>query len=400
MQHQVAICLLGDITVRVDDGDVVRLTAKSRMGASLMEFLILQRGQPVPGARLIRELWTDRSGRNPENALKTMVSRLRSMLHDICVGLGDCVACGAGGYYWQPLPGVRVDVLEMLGCLDQLRADLPPQQKRGLLEQVTAGYKSDLYHSGDISNGAALVGYLHKEYLDAVYALVDLMRGAQEWEGIYQVCRRALEIDDADERLHMETMNAMMRMNRMGDAMKEYRRLVRQGRKEDAPAQGQQLQASVQNLAETGNQLRLNLDTICQELRERDRERQGPFFCDYAAFKEIYNIQMRNLERLGSTMFLGVMIVTGGADSEISSVSRESAMAGLQEILRHNLRKGDIVTRFAPDIVAMLLPTVNYSTGSMVMERIERLFFQEYPSGGVTLHHRISPLGTVMDQGD
>ena len=104
---------------------------------------------------------------------------------------------------------------------------------------------------------------------------------------------------------------------------------------------------------------------------------------------------MRNLERLGSTMFLGVMMVTG-ENGELTSVSRESAMAALMEILRNNLRKGDIVTRLDADLVAMLLPTVNYSTGSMVMGRIEKLFGKEYPRGGVTLQYRVNPLGNVM----
>ena len=133
MQHQVAVCLLGDITVRVDDSAPVRLTAKSRIGASLMEYLIMQRGQPVSGARLIRELWKDRTGRNPENALKTMISRLRSLLHGICVGLGDCVANGASGYYWQTLPWVQVDVLDLMDCMDRLRQRPPEAEKRELL---------------------------------------------------------------------------------------------------------------------------------------------------------------------------------------------------------------------------------------------------------------------------
>ena len=108
---------------------------------------------------------------------------------------------------------------------------------------------------------------------------------------------------------------------------------------------------------------------------------------------------MRNLERLGSTMFLGVIMVDSTEEdgNEFADVRRESAMAGLQEIMRLHLRKGDIVTRFSPSIYAMLLPTVNYATGSMVMERMEQLFYEEYPSRKVAIYHRISPLGAGVD---
>ena len=69
-------------------------------------------------------------------------------------------------------------------------------------------------------------------------------------------------------------------------------------------------------------------------------------------------------------------------------------MAGLQEILKTNMRKGDIITRFSDNTYAMLLPTVSYSTGNMVMDRIENLYYQEYASLAISLYTRISPLGT------
>ena len=42
---------------------------------------------------------------------------------------------------------------------------------------------------------------------------------------------------------------------------------------------------------------------------------------------------------------------------------------------------------------AMLLPTVNYETGNMVMERLEQMFYREYPARNITFHARISPMG-------
>ena len=67
---------------------------------------------------------------------------------------------------------------------------------------------------------------------------------------------------------------------------------------------------------------------------------------------------------------------------------------GLQEILRTNMRKGDIITRFSENTFAMLLPTVKYATGNMVMDRIENLYYQEYSSLAIDFFARISPLGT------
>ena len=98
------------------------------------------------------------------------------------------------------------------------------------------------------------------------------------------------------------------------------------------------------------------------------------------------------MERLGSSVFLGVIMIVN-PDETITSVTRESAMAALGEIIRNNLRKGDIVTRAAPAVFAMLLPTVSYGTCTAVMERIESLFHKEYPKKSVILSFRVTPLG-------
>ena len=78
------------------------------------------------------------------------------------------------------------------------------------------------------------------------------------------------------------------------------------------------------------------------------------------------------------------------AEPELTlSVSTEE----LTEILRKHLRKGDIVTHYAPSIIAMLLPTANYQTGQLVMERIQMLFYKQYPNSDIPFHYRLGMLG-------
>ncbi len=389
---QIFIQFLGACTVSVNGHAFDGLAAKSHMGISVMEYLILQREKPVAKQRLIREIWGAKRIDSPGNALKTVVSRLRTLLNGLSPGLGNCIVSEQNGYRWETQPHVQVDVLELMTLLDELKGSLAPENRREKLRRLLKLYAGDLYQTGDLINGASLVSWLHKEYLDAVYSYIELLKETEEYNEICQVCQDALRVDDLDERIHIELMRAMVSLNRAGDAMTEYKRVVRKSRLYYDAEPGEDLQACYQELNEASKTLQFNLDTIRNELIQRDNERSGPFFCDYPAFKEIYNIQIRNLERLGSTMFLGVIMV-GGPDETISAVSRESAMAGLQEILRRNLRKGDIVTRFSPTIYAMLLPTVNYSTGGVVMARIEDLFYEEYPNGTIRLRHRISPLG-------
>ena len=389
----VIIRMMGLFTIEAGGAIHEELMAKSRKGISLMQYLILERGRPVSSRRLIRELWGDRRSENPEGALKTMVSRIRNTLNSISPGLGVCIVSGQGNYRWHSLPHVHVDVLEVIDLINALRHEPPSEGHRKMTEHLIDLFQGDLYLTGDILNGQSTLNWLHNEYLSAVYRYIEILKTNEEYTGICQVCRRALQIDDLDEQLHIELMQALVNLNRSEEAAAEYQKLVRQSRDYYDAELGEELQACYESLAEAGKSIRINLDTIRNELIEKEGGMKGPFFCEYGVFKEVYNIYMRNLERLGSSMFLGV-IMLGEADDKANIVRRESCMAGLQEILRSNMRKGDIITRFSDNTYAMLLPTVNYSSGNMVMERIEALYYQEYSSLAISFYARISPLGT------
>ena len=388
----VRIHMMGSFWIEADGRTYDNLVSRSRRGVSLLQYLILERGRTVTSQRLIRELWEGRRSESPENALKTMVSRIRTLLNGVTEGLGACLVSEQGGYCWKTDENVTVDALDILDIFEQLRRAEGVAQQAQLVRRLQDVYKRDLYQTGDINNGVATVNYFHREYIEAVLSYVEALKKNEEYNEICDVCRKALLIDDLDEQLHIELMQAMANLNRASEAMSEYRKVVKAQRAAFDAEIRDGLKDCYNVLAEAGKHLKFNLDVIRNELSEQDSGRKGPFFCDYRAFKEIYNIQMRNLERLGSTMFLGV-IMLGEPGGSLNPVSRESGMAGLQEILRNNLRKGDIVTRFSDSIYAMLLPTVNYETGAMVIDRIQSLFMKEFPKGNIAFHARISPLG-------
>lgn len=376
----IRIQMMGSFLIEVDDQIVDNLAVRSRRGVNLIQYLVLQRGKPVSIQRINRDLEAGRHSDSPENALKTLVSRTRALLNGISRGLGGCIVSEPGGYRWENLPGVTVDVLRIIEILEQLGKSPAADRLRALTDELLGLYKGDV-------EGAH---WLHREYLDAVYRYVELMKQSEEYNRICQVCQTALRVDDMDEQLHILLMEAMMNLNRSSEALVEYRRVVRQTRRYFDAAPSEELEECYRMLVDECKTLKFNLDVIHNELTKEEKEISGPYFCDYRAFKEIYNIQIRNLERLGSTMFVGA-ITLGSA----SAVAREGGMAGLREILRGNLRRGDIVTRFSESMFVMLLPTVNYNTGSMVMERIEKLFYAEFPGGNITFHSRISPLGAA-----
>ena len=67
-------------------------------------------------------------------------------------------------------------------------------------------------------------------------------------------------------------------------------------------------------------------------------------------------------------------------------------MKQLLDTARFNLRRGDTISRYSAMQYVVLLPSVTYETGKMVMERIKKAFYKEYIKSSVMLTYKLRPL--------
>ena len=118
MDTSIRIQLMNTFAIYIDTQEANQLLAKSRKGVALMQYLILNGGQSVPNYRILGTLWADDHSANPENALKTLVSRLRIILNQIYPGMGACIVADRGAYHWKSLPNMTVDVYEIEELFD------------------------------------------------------------------------------------------------------------------------------------------------------------------------------------------------------------------------------------------------------------------------------------------
>lgn len=395
MNDQIRIQMMDHFTIYINEQKADYLVNKTRKGVALMEYLILHQGQPTPNYRLLVTLWSEDKSANPENALKTLVSRLRALLNQISPGLGKCIVADRGAYHWETLPGMTVDVFEIERIFDELAAKKDDAEAcRALYTRLIHLYVGDLLQNGEQNEWALARGTtLHNKYMTAIYSYIDLLKQEEDYKEIVNVCRSALDVDNFDDRLHMELMTALIKTNRSSEALVQYKHVMHLNYRYLGIQPSEDMQEFYKQIVRAGKTLDFNLEAIRSELRESGEQR-GAFVCEYAVFKEIFNLQMRNLERLGSTMFLAVIMVGNPDDPSMNSIKQDNIMNGLLEILRQNLRKGDTITHFSPTMFALLLPTVNYTTGNMVMERVKRLFYRKYPNSNIPFAYRVGPLST------
>ncbi|MEA5069532.1 MAG: BTAD domain-containing putative transcriptional regulator, partial [Christensenellaceae bacterium] len=384
MGEVIRIQMMGEFAIYIGEQKMDQLVSKSRKGVALMQYLILHRNEPVPNYRLLETLWTNDQSSNPENALKTLVSRMRAVLNRANEGLGGCIVAERGAYRWQCMEGMSIDAYEIDELFSQLGGvtELTPEAQERY-NRVIKLYAGDLLQGGEQTDWAlARAVSLHNQYLVTVHKYVELLKAGEQYDEMINVCRAALDVDAFDEQLHLELMGALTKAKRNNEALLQYKHVTNLHFRYLGVQPPAAIQEFYKQIVQAGKTLDFNLDTIRNELREHG-EVHGAFVCEYAVFKEIFNLQMRNLERLGSTMFLGLIMISSVSGGAMNPLKQNDIMQGLLEILKANLRKGDTITHFSPTLYALLLPTVNYTTGNMVMERVKRFFYRRYPNSSI-----------------
>lgn len=396
MAHQVQIRMFGGFSLSVDEVRKEQIVGKSKKGLALLQYLILQYPGAASAEKLVAAFAKDKTGGNPEGALKTLISRFRTSLNQCSEGLGGCIEAVRGGYRFRPADGLWVDVLEFRQLVEKLaaanQADDVARQNFQRLRTI---------FSGELLAGSEQHDWLiaasvscHDQYLETAYHYVAMLQKNGAYHEVVESCRFALEKDPFNERLHLELMQALVKLNRSNEAMSQYKHVTSLHFRYLGEQPPESIQKFYRQIMQCNDTLESDLDTVRRELEEYGKT-HGAFECSYPVFREVYNLQMRNLARLDASMYVAMIMITGADGQLISPLRLEEIMNGLSEILCTHLRKGDTVTRFSSNQYCLLLPTVNDDTGHMVMERIKRFFYQRFPASSIMFNYRLS----LMNEG-
>jgi len=216
------INVFGELQILVDDVDISQTIWASKKKMALLELLILNSQRPMSVARLAEAIWGEHEDINAENALKTLVSRLRKDLDEN--GLAGAIVTMPGGYMWNPDLQAKIDVFRMEEICNNLSdaKSLDPDV-RDQFEELLQLYTDDLLPNSDLSKWIAPKSvYYHDLYLKTVYHYIDLLNQEEDYGDIIRVCKIALDIDAFDSMLNLELMSALLKTGKSKEALEQY----------------------------------------------------------------------------------------------------------------------------------------------------------------------------------
>ena len=387
-----AVTMLGGFSIQTDQGQITDGINRSQKLWSVLCYLIVHRERSVSQAELIELFWPEDDSVNPANALKTLLYRARALLEPLFAEASPIVST-RGAYMWNPCIRCQTDVdaFESL-CAQAGQSGQTAQARMECCRQAVALYQGEFLPK--LSNQlwvVPLAARYHALFIQLVKAYAGLLEEGQCFEEMELLCRRAVQADPLDERLHALLIRALLRQGKEAGALEAYEAATDLLYRSLGVRPSEELRGLYQEIMSVERSLETDLEVIQEGLRETAR-RPGAFVCEYGFFREVYRLEARRAQRSGASVHVALLTVSRPEGGLPPLEVLNQTMDQLREVLVHNLRRGDVVSRYSAAQYVLMLPAANFEDSTMVLERIVAAFYRQHRRSYLKLSYRVRAL--------
>lgn len=371
--ERIKIQMLGGFILKTDKQKMDLIALLGKQTAAFLACLCLNHGTLVTKERLIELFWED--SKNPLNAMKFTVHRLRKYLEELPVaGADEWIVTQRGGYSFV-CSNLELDI-------DELNKPLIPENLDG--DQVEALAK--LYPGEFLPGLDQSWIYTYREqywqlYLQRVQAAALSLAEHHHEEQAETLLLKALQHDLYQDQLNYLYLKILLDQKKYARAIQHYEKISDSFYKEF----GMEFQGKSQSLVYF-----VKADNEDQELTPLDYLSQlegisepSAFYCERPVFAKL--VQSKCLEARRSAEPI-VLLITHlkVLDAELSAQDCGDLM---NRIIRSGLRANDVYTRFSKTQFGILMTVREKSDTALVMDRLTRRFYKKIASSRCRLHY-------------
>lgn len=380
----IKISLLGEFSVSDTESNAVLtdVELRSDMIKKLFIYMVLHRDHPVSVQELSDALWVEDETDNPQGALKNLMYRMRTSLKKV-FGDTQFFKTNLGSYSFNDELPITVDVDEFERLIKNAKKASDNKKKIKIYENAVALYNGDFYEGkGDRSWIVTSATFYHSLFLSLVKDLSSLYMEEGMYKEAETLLNLGLRYDNVDESLHCQLVRSIIKQGNIDLANEAYTNARRIMQKALGVKESKNLRAVHEEiLAMSKGTSAESLADIQDDMMEEE-EPDGAFLCGYGAFKEIYRLENRKAERLGTAEYVLLLTLNSLHNYSESDGTYNfllnKAVKQLEHSVCHSLRIGDVAAKYSDTQYIVLLPTCTYETTKMVTDRILDNFKNAY----------------------
>lgn len=357
------IYTLGMFDILENGQSLVMANAASKKIWELYKFMLTHREQIFTPEALLDQLWMSESYNDPRGTLRRQMHRLRQALGESADEA--CTIEFSNGYYrWSAEDNsFEIDVDQF----EKKVSDAVSYEKEGDLDNAIKAYLSAIeLYKGDYlpdlveNHWVFSVRYHYRRvYLKSVLGAVALLMKDNNYDEILSICSKAMKIDVYEEPFHIYYMEALASKGDYKQALEHYEHITGFFYREMGIKPSDDFKTLYKKLLQ--NNKGGSIDDVLSE----NEQIENAFYCESEVFKSIFELERRRCERSGDPFTVGILEVPKG------TFGKESEwLLSLKQYLMRTLRKGDALTQWSVNQLAILLPGVDASLFEKVMTRV------------------------------
>ena len=190
--------------------------------------------------------------------------------------------------------------------------------------------------------------------------VLDILKENNENEKIITLCEEAILIEPYEENIHINLIDAMLALGQQKSALKHYENSLNLMEKEfDAKPSTHFIGALAKIQSYSVRDANANIASLETDLEEKSL--LGAMQCNAESFKFLFNLQKRKSLRNDEKDYICIISVNW---------NRDKNPKGMSELLRNNLRKGDVFTFWNQNQILLMLHNMKESGVNVIENRI------------------------------
>ncbi|MBE5934774.1 MAG: diguanylate cyclase [Lachnospiraceae bacterium] len=384
---------LGEINVTYKGKTISEKTTRSKKIWNLLAYIIMHKNRVLLQSDIMDSIWPDDASTNPVSALKTSLFRIRGLLEEVAVDNEEFILSSRGAYRWNSDIECKVDAIEFEElCLKSEDKTLTDDERIVILEEAINMYYGDfLKRFANDLWVIPLITHYHSLYVDKIKILLGLLDDKQRYSDMQKHALNAIRIESYDEKIHSYVVKAFMKLDNNTAAIAHYNKASKILLANLGVQPSNELRSLYLEILNKQKSLETNLDKIIDDLKEAEYQK-GAFICDYGIFKETYKIVTRQAARFHRTVSI-VLITVCESNGELPALNiLDKVMERLGNVIKHDLRRGDVVSKYSGAQFVIMLPDAQHKDAIMITNRIIKSYYHHNRKSLLQLKYNISEI--------
>jgi len=351
------------------------------------------RGRRAQAAELFEVLELKGNAVFPDKALQNLVYRLRSALSALGESGATMILYARGSYYLGDDAPLNVDADQLRELFAHARALVERGDAVGIAgcaEAMRALYVGDyLEEASEYAWAADAAAKLRDEYAQALGIMANSMLDLARPREVVTMLDDAEWVTEYDMTLMVFRTEALLMLGETQRALHDFD-LIKDDINHEMTVHTPLLRGMYNRSIPDGMTEEIDMTSFMTML-EAPRN-TGAFVCDSDVFSKLFQLEERRIARTGQIVFLVLITLRARQGERVDNEQLTRAADLFSDTLAVILRRSDVITRLNLSQFALLLPTITFEDGEMVIRRLISRFERRNQIPGIEIINKLEPI--------